>query len=50
LKRASDGADRPRGTVGVYDRPHPLRARRVIVPVAIVVVVALAYALYFLLR
>jgi hypothetical protein len=37
-------------TVGVYDRPHPLRTRRVLVPVAVALVVAAAYALWFLLR
>jgi hypothetical protein len=36
-------------TVGVYERPHPLRTRKVLVPLAIFVIVALAYALYFLL-
>ncbi|HSC22174.1 MAG TPA: hypothetical protein VLG08_00535 [Casimicrobiaceae bacterium] len=40
----------PPSTVGVYDRPHPLRTRKVIVPVAVFVVVALAYALYFIMR
>jgi hypothetical protein len=38
------------GTVGVYDRPHPLRTRKVLVPVVIFVLIAFAYALYFLLR
>jgi hypothetical protein len=41
---------RSRGTVGVYDRPHPLRTRKVLVPVVIFVLIAIAYALYFLLR
>ena len=39
-----------RKAVGVYDRPHPLRTRRVLVPVAVFAIVALGYALYFLLR
>jgi hypothetical protein len=39
-----------RSSVGVYDRPHPLRTRKVLVPVAIVVAIAIAYAIYFLLR
>jgi hypothetical protein len=34
-------------TVGVYDRPHPLRTRKVLVPLAVAAVVALAYALWF---
>jgi len=50
LKRTDDSAGRPRRTVGVYDRPHPLRTRRVIVPVAIAITVIVAYLLYFLLR
>ena len=33
-----------RNTVGVYDRPHPLRTRKVMVPVLVAVVVAIAYA------
>jgi len=40
----------PGGTVGVYDRPHPLRTRKVLVPAAIAVVVALGYAGWFYLR
>jgi len=39
-----------RNTVGVYDRPHPLRTRKVLVPVLMAVVVVIAYALYFMLR
>jgi hypothetical protein len=39
-----------RGRVGVYDRPHPLRRRKVVVPAAIAIVIVAAYALYFLLR
>lgn len=38
------------GTVGVYDRPHPLRTRKVLVPAVIFVLIAIVYALYFLLR
>jgi hypothetical protein len=34
-------------TVGVYDRPHPLRTRKVLVPLAVAAVVALACALWF---
>ena len=41
---------RPRNTVGVYDRPHPLRTRKVLVPTAIAVVVAIAYAAWFYLH
>ena len=41
---------RPPRTVGVYERPHPLRTRRVVVPIAVFVAFAIAYALYFLLR
>ena len=33
-----------RNTVGVYDRPHPLRTRKVLIPVLVAVAVALAYA------
>ena len=39
-----------RNTVGVYDRPHPLRTRKVVLPVLIAVVVVIGYAVYFLLR
>ncbi|HKP65295.1 MAG TPA: hypothetical protein VJX31_01630 [Casimicrobiaceae bacterium] len=39
-----------RNTVGVYDRPHPLRTRKVLLPVLVAVVVIIGYALYFLLR
>jgi hypothetical protein len=46
--------DRPNGrsrnAVGVYERPHPLRTRKVLVPVVIFVLMALVYGLYFLLR
>jgi hypothetical protein len=41
---------RSRNAVGVYERPHPLRTRKVLVPVVIFVLIAIAYALYFLLR
>ena len=39
-----------RNTVGVYDRPHPLRTRKVLVPSAIALVVIVGYVLWFLLR
>lgn len=39
-----------RNAVGVYDRPHPLRTRKVLLPVLVAVVVVIGYALYFLLR
>jgi len=39
-----------RNTVGVYDRPHPLRTRKVIVPVLVAVVVTIGYAVFFYLR
>jgi hypothetical protein len=35
-----------RSSVGVYDRPHPLRTRKVMLPIAIALVVALAYGLW----
>lgn len=38
-----------RGTVAIYDRPHPLRTRRVLIPGAIFVATGVACALYFLL-
>jgi len=40
----------PADTVGVYERPHPLRTRKVIVPIAVLVVIVVAYVLYFLMR
>jgi hypothetical protein len=46
----SEPREQPPRTVGVYDRPHPLRTRKVIVPVALFVAIAVAYALYFMLR
>ncbi len=36
--------------VGVYDRPHPLRTRKVLIPTAIGVAVAIGYGLWFYLR
>jgi hypothetical protein len=52
--RAPTMNDRPSGrsrnAVGVYERPHPLRTRKVLVPVVIFVLMALVYGLYFLLR
>jgi hypothetical protein len=41
---------RTRNTVGVYDRPHPLRTRKVLLPTAIAVVVGLGYAAWFFLH
>jgi hypothetical protein len=41
---------RPHNTVGVYDRPHPLRTRKVLVPVAIGALVAIGYGLWFYLH
>ncbi len=35
---------RSRSTVGIYERPHPLRTRKVLVPVIVAVAVALVYA------
>jgi hypothetical protein len=46
----TDRAGRPSRTVGVYDRPHPLRTRKVLVPVAVFVAIVVAYGIYFLLR
>lgn len=40
----------PHNKIGVYDRPHPLRTRKVWVPTAIGVVVAIGYGLWFYLR
>ena len=45
-----DRNDRPSRTVGVYERPHPLRTRKVIVPIAVFVAIAVAYVLYFVLK
>jgi len=36
-----------RSTVGVYDRPHPLRTRKVMVPVIVAIVVTIAYAIWW---
>jgi hypothetical protein len=36
----------PRSTVGVYDRPHPLRTRKVLLPVGVAVLVAVVYGLW----
>ena len=38
-----------RKAVGIYDRPHPLRTRKVLVPAAVVAVTIAAYALWFFL-
>ena len=46
----SEHSDRPGRTVGIYERPHPLRTRKVLVPIAVVAAVVVAYALYFALR
>lgn len=35
-----------RNTVGIYDRPHPLRSRKVLLPVIVAVGVAIAYGLW----
>jgi hypothetical protein len=44
-------SDRPsRRAVGIYDRPHPFRTRKVLVPIATLAIVAVAYAIYLLLR
>jgi len=37
-------------TVGIYDRPHPLRTRKALVSLAVAAVVGLGYALWFFLR
>ena len=39
-----------RKTVGVYDRPHPLRTRKVLVPVVLVVIIIVVYAIWAYLR
>ncbi|MGE5170214.1 MAG: hypothetical protein ACM3JC_07550 [Rudaea sp.] len=36
----------PRKAVGIYDRPHPLRTRRVLVTAAVAAVTIAAYALW----
>ena len=35
-----------RNTVGVYDRPHPLRSRKVLLPVIVAAGVAIVYGLW----
>ncbi|MEO8537309.1 MAG: hypothetical protein ABI533_07265 [Betaproteobacteria bacterium] len=39
-----------RKTVGVYDRPHPLRTRKVLLPIVVGVVVTAAYAAWWYFR
>jgi len=39
-------AEPSRKSVGVYDQPHPLRTRKVLIPVIVAIVVAVAYALW----
>jgi hypothetical protein len=41
---------RSRNAVGVYDRPHRLRTRRVLIPAGVAVAVAIGYGLWFFLR
>ena len=36
-----------RKSVGVYDRPHPLRTRKVLIPLIVGVVVTIGYALWW---
>ncbi len=36
-----------RKSVGVYDRPHPVRTRKVLVPLIVGVVFAMCYALWW---
>lgn len=47
--RADSDRSSPR-TVRIYERPHPLRTRKVLVTAATLTIVAIAYAAYFLLR
>jgi hypothetical protein len=35
-----------RRAVGIYDRPHPLRTRKVLVPATIAIVIAVLYGLW----
>jgi hypothetical protein len=35
-----------RNSVGVYDRPHPLRTRKVLIPAIVAVIVAIVYGLW----
>ncbi|HLX26994.1 MAG TPA: hypothetical protein VKV24_00705 [Casimicrobiaceae bacterium] len=46
----ADSDRSPRRTVGIYERPHPFCTRKVLVPTATFVIVAIGYAIYFLLR
>jgi len=39
-----------RNAVGVYDRPHPLRTRKVLLPTVVGICVAIAYAIWFYVR
>ena len=39
-------SERSRKTVGVYDRPHPLRTRKALMAALIAIVIAAAYALF----
>ena len=39
-------SERSRKAVGVYDRPHPLRTRKVLIPALVAIVVVVAYALF----
>jgi hypothetical protein len=41
-------ANPSRSTVGVYERPHPLRTRKVLIPFGVMVAVAIAYAVAWL--
>jgi len=41
-------ANPSRCTVGVYERPHPLRTRKVLIPFGVMVAVAIAYAVAWL--
>ncbi|HJU23774.1 MAG TPA: hypothetical protein VJ891_14810 [Casimicrobiaceae bacterium] len=45
-----DSDSSQRRTVGIYERPHPFRTRKVLVPTVTFAIVAIAYAIYFLLR
>ena len=39
-------SERSRKAVGVYDRPHPLRTRKVLLPALVAIAVAVAYAVF----
>jgi hypothetical protein len=41
-------ANPSRSTVGIYERPHLLRTRKVLIPVAVMVAVAIAYSVAWL--